>query len=184
MKFPFAVLIALVSLPLLAPKCNQDKKVASQEEAVQEAKPLVAISFADKAADKMENHPDSLIIRYQRNACFGTCPIDITEIYTSGLVVYTPRLNGLVEQASMSYLNEEQLTFLKAVIDENKFFELEDLYDANIPDLPGSRYFVKSAENKKEIVVKSGNPQELRPIAREIVNILKEIEDWKALPAE
>lgn len=175
--------IALLCLPLLAHKCGGGKKEKEVEKAVetsQESGGKLA-TFNDKALDKMESYPDSLILRLQRNACFGTCPVDITEIYASGYLVYTPMIHGVRENISSAWIGQDEIEVLRVTAKEVKFFEMEDKYDANIPDLPGSRFYVTMDGKSKEVDVVSGTPEQIRPLLNRYNILLKNIENWKDL---
>ncbi len=185
MKKILPYLFVLGITPLLAPKCNQNKKAAQENQAAaqqQAPQPLVAKGFTEKTAENVKSYPDSLVVRYQRNACFGSCPVDITEVYASGLVVYTPKIYGVTEKPSMARTNAETITQLKKTANEYQYFSLEDEYDSYIPDLPGSIYYFNIDGQKKEVVVKSGNPKEISPIATALNKFIKGIESWTALP--
>ncbi|MGB0166635.1 MAG: DUF6438 domain-containing protein [Luteibaculum sp.] len=169
-------LLLLLASPLMAPSCGEEGK---KQEAAQ---PLTKKTFYQKAEDQAANYPDSLILRYQRNACFGACPIDITEIYNSGLIVYTPMKYGVQDSASYAYITEAEQNKLIGAAQEVDFFALQDEYDNGIPDLPGYRFFIRQGEKAKEVTVKSGNPKEIRPLGDALNRFLKEKTGWKEIP--
>lgn len=184
MRVSGVVLLAVLSVGLVANKCKnkkEDKKNEAKEQ-VTPAKTLSQRGFYDKAQDSVEDYPDSLIFRVQRDACFGTCPVDITEIYKGGYLVYTPMMHGVRDSISFARVSEEEIQVLYLSMHDINFFELPDSYDAQIPDLPGLRLYVKTEEGKsKEINVKSGTPEDLRPMLNRFGFLLKNIEDWQDL---
>ena len=182
MKSKYLLYLCVCSLGLMAHKCGN--KHNSKHEAETQKTEQAASQEADihpyykKVQEKPSDYPDSLILRYERSACFGTCPVDVIEIFKSGYLAYTPFMHGVRDTISSAEIGQDEIDMLMATVDEMGFFDLQDKYDSNIPDLPGSKYFVRKDGKTKFINVVSGTPEEIRPLIRRYGILLKNIPEW------
>ncbi|TXC81724.1 DUF6438 domain-containing protein [Luteibaculum oceani] len=184
MKIKSIALLLVLSLPLVAHKCGKHKNAEQEASTVKNEEAMLQKqrSFREKANDKPDSYQDSLAFRFQRDACFGTCPVDIIEIFKSGYLVYTPMIHGVRDSISTAVVSKEDLEILYHTVKEVGFYDLPNAYENYIPDLPGYRIYVNNLEgNKKEIDVKAGAPAELRPLFNRFSFLLKNLDTWQDL---
>jgi len=96
---------------------------------------LIGCSGSLHTVQNTPSYPD-LLIRLQRDACFGTCPIYNLIIHFDGKVEYEGIAFVKVEGKQSSQISHVQLEELVNAIESVDFFSLQDQYPPSVTDMP------------------------------------------------
>ena len=105
-----------------------------------------------------------IILKFEKTACFGKCPVYSVLIFSNGTVSYEGRANvdkiGIFE----SFVNDSFVFTVFQEAEKIDFFNLKKQYpngDDQIPDLPKTITFLKKGKKELEIVNTYEAPQAL-----------------------
>ena len=147
-------------LLLLAP-CNASKKTAAAD--------------TTKANDKLK----TIVITYEKTACFGKCPVFTMTISGEKMkVMYNG--NSAVDKIGNYEKNitEEELIKLKDAFEKYDFFGMKDEYSSQITDVP-NRYVGYTFDGKtKKIKDRYNAPAELKEIEK-LLDGIADSEGWE-----
>ena len=97
----------------MAHKCgnkhNSNQQAESQKTEQAAAQEADIHPYYKKVQENPSDYPDSLILRYERSACFGTCPVDVIEIFKSGYLAYTPFMHGGRDTISSAFIAQDEI---------------------------------------------------------------------------
>ena len=181
--FLFSILLASI----FTISCSSSKKATSATEKGTEVKelettPKESTTKIDDREDKLKktiaSYPDSLVVLLKRTPCYGKCPIYILKIYASGYATYEGKNFVEMEGNYAGKMGKESIAALLKKVDEINFFELKNIYDSNVSDLPSAHIYINKGGNKKQIINRHGGPKELKELASIIDEHVKKTE-WK-----
>lgn len=75
-------------------------------------------------------------LKFERHACFGTCPIYAFTLTGDGTLIYEGQNFVEVMGTRTTQVSQAQIKELVGAFDEADFFELEDRYESQATDLP------------------------------------------------
>ncbi len=105
---------------------------------------------------------DSILIRLQRTACFGRCPIYIASIYPSGKVIYQGEKWVEKEGNFEARMSQANLELILAKANEIDFFALQNAYDSQyVSDLPSAIISLRNENGVKVVVNRYQGPEKL-----------------------
>lgn len=139
---------------------------------------VVAFSACAKKATKA---PSISYIKMERTACFGRCPAYMVEIYKTGLIRYTGRQFTEYTGVYESNIGSKEATKLLKKFADNRVDTCREVYDNNIPDLPGLYFGFKI--NGKDITVANASfgPKYFGPLSNEVDKYAKPGVGWKKI---
>ncbi len=121
---------------------------------------------------------DSLVFSLERGACFGTCPFYQLHIYKGGFATY----NGLghVERLGMHHGKVDQGTIDQLIKEAeiHGFFEMDDVYDSPVTDLPSTTITARRNGTVKQVKGRIDPPESFRTLTSRIEAILAQV-DWQ-----
>ncbi len=105
---------------------------------------------------------DASFVRFERTACFGTCPVYEVIIRGDGSLVYVGKEFAQPKGTYKAQLSPEDLRSLHERIAISGFFEMENEYDGPISDLPSAitEVFIND-KRKKKILNRWEGPEDL-----------------------
>jgi len=122
-----------------------------------------------------ENNP---VFSLSRSACYGYCPTYNLTFKGNGEATYEG-LNHVDRIGTYrATVSKDQLINLMKRFKEIKFFELKDLYDDMVTDIPTYTVSYTLNGKTKQVVDRFGSPQELRDAERYMDDIANSL-DWK-----
>jgi len=132
---------------------------------------------AETQADPGE---DSLFASIERTPCYGRCPTYSINIYKSGYVIYegirfVDRLGTYSTQIS-----EREIQSIINKANEIGYFDLNDLYDSPVTDLPSTITYLSVNGQKKTIKDRVRGPEKLREYEKYFDGVFEDME-WKPL---
>ena len=123
---------------------------------------FACVSSKNSTGTKVKEVKKELIISLQRTPCYGTCPIYKMEIFSDGSAFYHgERFVDKMGNYAFTVSRETINYILKKAV-EIGFFELEDIYTANITDLPKTITFIKNGKDEKRVIDYYGAPKALK----------------------
>src|SRR5215207_1941680 len=88
----------------------------------------LTIAFAGAAAARQAEVAPDAVIRLQRTACFGPCPIYTVSIDASGTVTYEGERSVRVVGRRTAHIDKSIVAGLLAKAERIRFFEMRDAY--------------------------------------------------------
>lgn len=92
-----------------------------------------------------------LHISMERFPCLGPCPYYKMDIYGSGLVTYRGDLRVREKGFRIGFISQSKIQELIVAINSSQYFLLENRYNLNITDNPGTMIFIHYKDSSKEI---------------------------------
>jgi len=91
----------------------------------------------EEVADKTAVNSDVILAQIKRDACYGTCPVDLITVYEDGHVEYKGVKHVRNLGIHTAQLNESQLTQLKSLMEGSSWHKLKSQYIREyVSDLP------------------------------------------------
>ncbi len=119
------------------------------------------------------------LITMKRTPCYGECPQYMISIYESGVVIYNgvrfvPRTGCF-----QSNISTKNINYIKLILDEIQFFDLEEEYISNITDIPSIITEVFENGKRHRVVDRLNAPKKLKNLYTELDLIVDKISTWK-----
>lgn len=117
----------------------------------------------------------NLVASFEKNPCFGVCPVFTLEIYGDGKVVYIGTQN--VENIG-KHIGKVNQSTIKELIDKAKeinFEKLENKYDGPVSDLPATYTGILLNGNFKKIMARYDVPEQLIEFNKYFDQLIKDI---------
>jgi hypothetical protein len=112
--------------------------------------------------------PEDFVIKLERTACFGACPVYSVTIDARGNVAYDGTRFVRVVGRQTDRIAASRVAALVATVDRIGFFELDAKYRQLITDLPTTFVTVTRGGRSKLIEDYFGAPQPLKDLERQI----------------
>ena len=112
--------------------------------------------------------PEDFVIKLERTACFGACPVYSVTIDARGNVTYDGTRFVRIVGRQTDRIPVSQVAALVATVDRIGFFELDAKYRQLITDLPTTFVTVTRGGRSKLIEDYFGAPQPLKDLERQI----------------
>lgn len=174
----FIILALLVSLSL---SCKSKKVQSQSVEKTEQATKSVekeTTSYLNQAKDKLA---DSLVIRLQRTACFGRCPIYTLSIYKGGYATYLGEKWVEREGSYQAIVSDELIQKILAKAKAINYFKLKDQYDNEyVTDLPSTITTIRADDQLKVVANRYEGPEKLNEFEKYIDETAESIQ-WQAL---
>lgn len=100
-----------------------------------------------------EKAGESTVIKFERTACFGTCPVYEVVIRGDGSLTYTGKEFAQPKGIFKAQISPEDLRSLYERIAISGFFEMEDAYDGPISDVPSAITEVQITDKRRKKVI-------------------------------
>jgi hypothetical protein len=143
----------------------------------------VAVALAATSSEAIAQAvSDDFVIRLERTACFGTCPVYSVSIDASGNVEYDGKKFVRVEGRQTARIPVSRAARLLATAERIGFFELRDRYrtirnpdgtETMVTDLPTAFVTVTRGGQSKQVEDYIGAPQGLKELEHEIDDLAR-----------
>lgn len=121
---------------------------------------------------------DSLFASIERTPCFGRCPTYSVKIYKSGYVIYEG-IRFVDKLGTYSTrISEREIQAIINKANEIGYFELNEVYDSPVTDLPSTITYLSVNGQKKRIKDRVSGPEKLREYEKIFDGIFENLE-WK-----
>jgi hypothetical protein len=120
-------------------------------------------------------------IYMRKGACYGTCPYYELRINEAGIALldgkqHLPHIG--IHEKEIPY---EQLQELVRAFEEENFFDLNDTYMEDIPDIQTIVIRYQKQDRKKEIAFNMGYPKALENLVKRLSEIGESETGWEAV---
>jgi hypothetical protein len=115
---------------------------------------------------------DSLFLNFERTPCFGMCPAYRIHLYTSGRASFEGRSHVEKEGMHEARVGRDTMEMILKQAELIGFFELEDVYDSPVTDLPSTIIRIQAGGRNKEVLGRVGVPPNFRAFAEYLDELL------------
>jgi hypothetical protein len=112
--------------------------------------------------------PEDFVIKLERTACYGRCPVYVVSIDAKGNVTYDGTRFVKVAGRQTDRVPASRVAALVETVDRIRFFDLDDKYRQLITDLPTTFVTVTRDGRTKRIEDYFGAPKSLNDLERQI----------------
>jgi Domain of unknown function (DUF6438)/Ankyrin repeat len=144
---------------------------------------LVAASVGlSQTSEQKEGLPDDLVIKLERTACFGTCPVYSVSIDAKGNVTYDGAKFVRVDGRQRDRIPPARVAILLETADRIGFFNLRDQYhsirnpdgtETHVTDLPTAYVTITRGRQSKRVENYIGAPDGLKQLEDQIDEIAR-----------
>jgi Domain of unknown function (DUF6438) len=129
---------------------------------------LVALTSLTGSHAPPQAVPEDFVIKLERTACYGQCPVYSASIDARGNVTYDGTSFVRVAGRQTGRIPISNVAALVATVERIRFFELDDRYRQLITDLPTTFVTVTRDGHSKRIEDYFGAPKSLKDLERQI----------------
>jgi len=123
--------------------------------------------------------PDDLVFTLKKGGCYGTCPVYTLRIYNNKYAEFTGKKDTDKLGIHGKMISSATYKAVKKQFDESNFFEFQDVYESNIPDLPSATLAYQKDGKKKKVIGKRERPEALHKIQFTMEKIAEAKEGWQ-----
>ncbi|MEX2595890.1 MAG: DUF6438 domain-containing protein [Salibacteraceae bacterium] len=165
-------------------KQSQDEDRAPDKLAVDEE------AESDKLQDEYIEEPESPQVNHKpemkedtyfkliRTPCFGQCPVYNVEIKRNGEALLQGKHFFDYEGFFTGRFTESQMDKILFLADQYGYFDMENVYDAPVTDLPSTTTALRGNNGVHWVYNRMNGPEELSKFEMEVETIIKEVQ-WK-----
>jgi hypothetical protein len=139
---------------------------------------LLVIFFLTGCSVTQQTRNAHVVISVQKLPCMGNCPVYKLSIYSNQMVIYEGKENVSKIGIYAMKLDELKFTELQEAFLQSGFFEMEDVYSAQIMDLQTTYLYFNYDGKEKKILDYYNSPDVLKELVK-LVEDLNEQYDWK-----
>ena len=116
---------------------------------------------------------DTLFAYIYRSACFGMCPSYEMSIYKDGTILLEGKRNVRLLGNFAAKLSTKQMRMFSDMAVSIDFFEMNDVYDRPITDVPSTTLSVVIDGYRKEVYARHNYPQRIKKLSEMFDNLLE-----------
>lgn len=141
---------------------------------------LLTLSPLPQTESRRLEDPEKIVIRMERYACFGSCPVYSVEIRGDGTVIYTGKKFVRVKGTREFKVPVAGVKWLVREFEKINYFSLaaeyvkvvnEDGTETTVSDLPGTDTWISLNGKTKSVYDYFGGPDSLRELERKIDDV-------------
>lgn len=126
---------------------------------------------------------DSLFFTLTKTPCFGKCPAYSVNVYRSGFATYNGKSHVEKTGAHTAHVGTDTMALLLAKAEAIGFFDLEDVYDSQVTDLPTTTIAIAAGGRSKQVKARHQVPQQFKDFAAYAEGLLLPVA-WKPVKAQ
>ena len=115
---------------------------------------------------------ENLLIELKRTPCYGSCPVYTLKIDKNGKGLFDGVENAERIGSFSFSLSQDELTELENAFLQVDFYQLKNIYDGLVSDLPTTYITYNKDGNRKKIMDYYGAPEELRTLENRIETLV------------
>jgi hypothetical protein len=134
---------------------------------------LLAFSACNKNSKDKKSQEAAPVVQMRKTPCFGQCPTYEIKIFENGYVWLKGERH--IEQIGIfeAKIGKKELAVLKDRFETNKFWDLEEVYEKNVTDLPTTYLSYTSGSKSKEVRRTGDAPENLTNLEEAVAELLK-----------
>lgn len=112
------------------------------------------------------------LIRFERTACYGPCPVDVLTVFADGRLRYEGRANAPRTGLFTGQLSGRECTALVKQFEAAHFFDFAPVYTSRATDLP--TYYLSYSAGGRSLRVKDydGAPASLKSLEARLAKLI------------
>lgn len=114
-----------------------------------------AIQFLDELQDT------TVIVRLEKSACYGSCPVFKFEVRANGMASYHGQQFVKHEGKFKKQLTKEELATIFSKAEAINFYQFDEVYDSSITDIPSSTIYLNKGTDKHQVYARFDVPAKL-----------------------
>lgn len=126
---------------------------------------------------------DSLFFTLTKTPCFGKCPAYTVNVYRSGYATYNGKSHVEKTGEHTASVGTDTMALLLAKAESIGFFDLQDVYDSQVTDLPTTTIVVAAGGRSKQVKARHQVPQQFKDFAAYAEGLLLPVA-WKPMKAQ
>lgn len=126
---------------------------------------------------------DSLFFTLTKTPCFGKCPAYSVNVYRSGFATYNGKSHVEKTGEHTAHVGTDTMALLLAKAETIGFFDLEDVYDSQVTDLPTTTIAIAAGGRSKQVKARHQVPQQFKDFAAYAEGLLLPVA-WKPVKAQ
>ncbi|MCC6839217.1 MAG: hypothetical protein IT230_03580 [Flavobacteriales bacterium] len=115
---------------------------------------------------------DSVFFAMERTACYGTCPAYRLVIDQQGRATYEGRRFAPREGRFTAQVDAATMDALKNEVEGMGFYDLQDVYDQPVTDLPSVIIRLRTGAHDKQVLGRVGAPKAFKDLAVRVEELL------------
>jgi hypothetical protein len=139
-------------------------------------KPLAAQT---QAASQLAKLPPGVLVRFERTACFGFCPVDVLTVFRNGRMCYLGQANAPRTGTYTSRLSRVERKALQQAFAEARFFDLAPAYTSNATDLPTYYLTYVDAGRQHQVEDYDQAPPQLKALETRLAQLIEAPRAWR-----
>lgn len=139
---------------------------------------LSVLFFLTGCSITQQTQNANVVISVQKLPCMGNCPVYKLTIYSNRLVIFEGKENVSKIGTYTMKLNKQKFSDLQMAFLNSGFFEMEDVYSAQIMDLQSTYLFFSYNGKEKKILDYYNGPVVLKELVK-MIEDLYEQKEWK-----
>lgn len=147
---------------------------------------LLTLVFLMSCSPKIVGDGEGVVASIQRGPCFGKCPVYTMQVYKDGKVMYQGERFTTKMGTYTKTLGSKELKELNKLFASADFFNLQEEYPTEIPDLAKVTLYYSNGKESKKVGGKENRPPAVMQLQYAMEKIA-ESPDWtlvKAAPGE
>jgi hypothetical protein len=134
---------------------------------------MLLASFSICSCSVLKSIPDEdLLIEMKRTPCYGFCPVYTLKISNDGKGLFEG-VENVEKTGNFSFsLEQEELLELENAFRLVDFYQLKDIYNVDVSDLPTTYITYNKDGKRKKIMDYYGAPEELRSLENRIETLV------------
>ncbi|MDX2442392.1 MAG: DUF6438 domain-containing protein [Bacteroidales bacterium] len=139
---------------------------------------LLVLIFLTGCSVTQQTQNANVVISVQKLPCLGNCPVYKVSIYSNQLVIYEGKENVSKTGVYAMKLDKQKFTELQLAFLQSGFFEMEDVYSAQIMDLQTTYLYFNYDGKEKKILDYYNSPEVLKDLVK-MIEDLNELYEWE-----
>jgi len=123
--------------------------------------------------------PAPALLRFERTACYGPCPVDVLTIFADGRMRYQGQEHGPRTGAYAGRLRPAELLALRQAFAAARFFDLAPAYTSAALDLPTYYLRYATAGRQHQVQDYDGAPPALKALEARLVALIDASDRWQ-----
>jgi len=183
----YVITLLIVAFFAVGCKSTKDQSGTTEEtQAAPQQTEKLATDDEEWSIEKQEElnlnrkEQDSLVLKLERGACYGACPVYLVQVFNSGYAVINAQQNLEIQGFFVDRFTEEELDKIYELANNAGFFEGESVYDAQVTDLPSTFLYIHLKDKKHKMKLRFNIPEELKRLLKEL-DMMVVMRDWQPM---
>jgi hypothetical protein len=141
---------------------------------------LLALAWALAPSQAAAAPPDAaILVRFERTACYGPCPVDVLTIFQDGRMRYEGQEHSPRTGTYTARLSASEQRALRQAFDSAQFFGLASTYTSEMLDLPTYYLTYATGGRQHRVADYDKAPAKLKALEARLAQLIEAPKRWK-----